>query len=377
MQAPVRSPLVQKLNLLGDPAPAEEPPPEEPLGLDLIRGWLAKPRPRLRGLWLWAPYLAKGIRKGYRWLRANGGPALRKTAETLRKTARLAQALRDAAEGLRARLERTFPPGSRGREVAAHLAGGSRLLLQSALVLVGIGREADRITRVFPGGRVPGKPLPKPKMPPPGAGSAPPAETSGRSKPDEPDASTGAGPAVRNEPADSPGPPAGGHPSAPSGAGSPASEAPRPEPPQSESPQPETSQPEPSGEDPPASGSAGSATADPSPVPGLPPGPRADALAKLPKDLRGQILRLGKRPRKAKLRYTVWRILNERGASTSDDLGLLLEMDPDNLVRRHLSPLVEEGAVQRTVPERINHPKQAYRSTRFPPGAHHPPSGSE
>ena len=77
------------------------------------------------------------------------------------------------------------------------------------------------------------------------------------------------------------------------------------------------------------------------------------------------------------LRYTIWRILNERGASTSDDLGLLLEMDPDNLVKRHLSPLVEEGAVQRTIPEGINHPKQAYRSTRFPPGAHHPPSGGE
>ena len=109
----------------------------------------------------------------------------------------------------------------------------------------------------------------------------------------------------------------------------------------------------------------------------MPPGPRAEALAKLSKDLCGQILRLGKRPRKAMLRYTIWRILNERGASTSDDLGLLLEMDPDNLVKRHLSPLVDEGAVQRTIPERINHPKQAYRSTRFPPGAHHPPSGSQ
>ena len=52
-------------------------------------------------------------------------------------------------------------------------------------------------------------------------------------------------------------------------------------------------------------------------------------------------------------------------------------MDPDNLVRRHLSPLVEEGAVQRTIPERITHPKQAYRSTRFPPGAYHPLAGQD
>ncbi len=365
------------LNLPGDRAPAEEPPPEEPLGLDLIRGWLKKPRPRLRRLWLWVPYLAKGVREGYGWLRANSGPALRRSAETLRKTARAAQALRGAAERLRVRLERTFPPGSRGRAVAAHLADGSRLLLRSALLLVGIGREADRITRVFPDGRVPGKRRPKPEMPPPGAGSGPPAETSGRPAPDEPGASSGAGPAVRDEPADSAGP-AGGHPPAPSSpARSPATEVPRPEPPQADSPQPEPSEPEPSEEDPPAVGSAEPAPAELSPVPGLPPGPRAEALAKLSQDLRGQVLRLGKRPRKAMLRYTIWRILNERGASTSDDLGLLLEMDPDNLVKRHLSPLVEEGAVQRTIPERINHPKQAYRSTRFPPGAHHPPSGSE
>ncbi|MDE2660715.1 MAG: hypothetical protein OXI45_10950 [Acidobacteriota bacterium] len=126
--------------------------------------------------------------------------------------------------------------------------------------------------------------------------------------------------------------------------------------------------------DPPASVSAGPTPADSSPVPGLPPGPRAEALAKLSKDLRGEILRLGKRPRKAMLRYAIWRILNELGECDSDDLGLLLEMDPDNLVKRHLSPLVEEGAVQRTIPERINHPEQAYRSSRFPPGAHRPPA---
>ena len=346
---------MEGLNLRGDPAPAEEPPSEEPLGLDLIRGWLTKPRPRLRRLWRWGPYLAKGVRKGYRWLRANSGPALRRAAETLRKTARLAQALREAAERLTVRLERTFPPGSRGREVAAHLAGGGRLLLQSALLLVGIGREADRLPKIWenePGG---GERPPESKRQLPGNGPDPDSEISGRPEPDKQDATTGAGPAVRDEPADSSG---------------------SREPPQLESPQPETSEPEPSGENPPASNSAGSAPADTSSVPGLPSGPRAEALAKLSKELCGQIDRLGKRPRKAMLRYTIWRILNERGESTSDDLGLLLEMDPDNLVKRHLSPLVEEGAVERTIPERINHPKQAYRSTRFPPGAHHPPSDS-
>ncbi len=122
-------------------------------------------------------------------------------------------------------------------------------------------------------------------------------------------------------------------------------------------------------EDPPARGSAASAPADSSPVPGLPPGPRADALAKLSRSLRTQILTLGKRPRKAALRYAIWRILNERGASTSEDLGLLLHMDPANLAKRHLSPLVEQGVLERTIPDRINHPEQAYRNTGPPPGA--------
>lgn len=368
---------MEGLNLRGDPAPAEEPPSEEPLGLDLIRGWLAKPRPRLRRLWRWVPYLAKGVREGYGWLRANSGPALRRTAETLRKAARVAQALRGAAERLRVRLERTFPPGSRGREVAGHLAEGSRLLLRSALLLVGIGREADRITSLFPDGRVPGKRPRKPGTPPPGTGSGPPAETSGRPEPDEQGASGGAGPAVRDEPADSSGPTADGHPPASAKAGSSASEIPRPEPPQPDSPQPEPSEREPSREDPPASGSAESTPADTSPVRGVPPGRRADALAKLSKDLRGQILKLGRRPRKAWLRYTVWRILNECGEQTAEELGLLLQIDPANLAKRHLSPLVEEGALERTIPDQIRHPEQAYRSTKRPPGAAGAPSGNE
>ncbi|MXX22159.1 MAG: hypothetical protein F4Z93_03395 [Rhodospirillales bacterium] len=367
---------MEGLNLRGDPAPAEEPPSEEPLGLDLIRGWLKKPRPRLRRLWLWVPHTAKGIRKVYRWLRANSGPALRRTAETLRKTARVAQALRGAAERLRVRLERTFPPGSRGHAVAGHLAEGSRLLLRSALLLVGIGREADRLPKVWEPERVPGERPPQRERPTPGPRSERATETPDDPGTNEPRASTGAGPASRDDASASPG-----------SAGSPTNEAlrrerspPAPSPPipsSAEPSPPEPPEPEPSREDPPATGSAEPAPADTSPVRGVPPGPRADALAKLSKSLRGQILKLGKRPRKAWLRYTVWRILNECGEQTSDDLGLLLEMDPDNLVKRHLSPLVEEGAVQRTIPERINHPKQAYRSTRFPPGAHRPPSGSQ
>jgi predicted ArsR family transcriptional regulator len=86
---------------------------------------------------------------------------------------------------------------------------------------------------------------------------------------------------------------------------------------------------------------------------------------------------LGKRPRKATLRYVIWRILNECGERTSEELGLLLKIDPANLAKRHLSPLVEEGALERTIPDRPRHPEQAYRSTSWPPGADRGRPGGE
>ena len=361
------------LNLRGESPGSEEPPqtlPEEPLGLDLIRRWLAKPRPRLYALWLWVPYLAEGIQKGYGWLRKNAGPALRRTAETLRKAAEVTQALREAAQRLSARLDRTFPPGSRGRAVATHLADGSRLFLRSALLLVGIGREADRIPSVFERDHESRERPPKPEKPPAGTGPGPTTETPDRPVPDEPGAATGAGPTGGSEP-DAPPVPAGHRDPAPSpgSARSPTREVSRSAPSQPEPPPPAPRQPEPSREDQPDRDSAEPAPAASSPVPGLPPGPRAEALAKLSKSLRVQILGLGKRPRKAALRYTIWRILGECGERTSEDLGLLLQIDPANLAKRHLSPLVEHGVLERTIPDQITHPEQAYRATGPPPGA--------
>ena len=400
---PYARPRVPSLNLRAAPPPSEEQPessPEEPLGLDLIRGWLAKPRPRLRRLWLWAPYTAKGVRGAYDWLRTNTGPALRRIARTLRKASAVIQALCEAADRFGEWLRAVFPPGSRGREVAAHLATGSRLLGRSALLLVGIGREANRIPSILDGERAPGERPPTPERPPSGTGPRPapgtppppapdePATSAG--PPDEPAASAGppdepaasAGPP--DEPAASAGPPdepaaSAGPPDEPAASARPpdepgASARPPDEPGASARPPEEpVASPGPPEESaaspgPPDEPTAPPAPADPSPVPGLPPGPRTDALAALSKNLRVQILTLGKRPRRAALRYTIWRILKERGSATSETLGLLLQMDPANLAKRHLSPLVEEGVLERTIPDRITHPEQAYRATRRPPG---------
>ena len=361
------------LNLRGEPPGSEEPPrtlPEEPLGLDLIRRWLKKPRPRLYALWLWVPYLAERIQEGYGWLRKNAGPALRRTAETLRKAAKVTQALREAAQRLSARLDRTFPPGSRGRAVATHLADGSRLLGRSALLLVGIGREADRFPRVWERDHVRGEGPPKPEKPPAETGQGPVPETPPRPVPEELGGSTGADPTGGRERDASAGPTAQRDPALSSGpTRPPTSEVSRPDPSRSAPSQQEPPLPDPSREDPPDRDSVDPAPAASSPVPGLPPGPRADALAKLSKELRVQILGLGKRPRKAALRYTIWWILGECGEQTSEDLGLLLQIDPANLAKRHLSPLVEQGVLERTIPDHITHPEQAYRATGPPPGA--------
>lgn len=391
------------LNLRGDPLPSEKPPPpEEPLGLDLIRGWLAKPRPRLYRLWLWVPHTAKGVRRAHLWLRANAGPALRRAARTLRRAAAVADALRRSADRIGGWLQTAFPPGSRGREVARHVAQGSRLLGRSALVLLGIGREVDRLPSVFEGRpqarpagperpslepeRLSPEPAPKraaapttPARSPSRTPADPAPEPPRRPAPDYPGASSGAGPPAPGEPAASPGPSPRGTPPAPDGpARSRTTEDPRPgrspkkrrqpEPSPEELPAGARSQPELSGEDPLDRGPARPTRVDPSPVPRVPPGARADALARLSRNLRADILLLGKRPRKSALRYTVWSILSECGPSTAEDLGLLLQIDPANLAKRHLSPLVAEGALERTIPDRITHPDQAYRATRTPPG---------
>ncbi len=363
MPAPIRSPHVQGLNLRGELPPAEEQPeslPGEPLGLDLIRGWLKKPRPRLYSLWLWVPYIAEGIRDAYGWLRTNTGPALRRTARTLRNAAKVIQEMRGIADRLAGQLQRAFPPGSRGREVAALLATGSRLFGRSVLVLVGIGREADRIPSILDNERAPGTRPPTPERLPSGAGPRPAPGTPPPAAPGEPAASLGpseepACSGAPEEPAASQGPPE--EPVA--SPGPPDEPAASPDPPEEPVRSPDL----------PEESTPSSAPAEPSPVPGVPPGPRAEALAELSDNLRVQILTLGKRPRKAALRFTIWRTLNERGPATSETLGLLLQIDPENLAKRHLSPLVEEGVLERTIPDRITHPEQAYRSTRWPPGA--------
>ena len=320
---------MQSLNLRGDPRVSEErteTPPEEPLGLDLIRTWLAKPRPRLHRLWLWVPHTAEGVRNAYVWIRANAGPAMRRAAGQARKAAAVAQKFRPVAKRLADWLRRVFPPGSRGREFAVHLLEANRGLGRAIFALLGIGRDLDRASGLLPPEEAPPDRPRQPGAPP----SAP-----------DPDPERPPRTAAEDEPAS-----AGRLLPRPAGRG-------RRKSPRKEGPGFETGRPAPP---------------DSQPAAGAPPGPRTAALEELPKSLRVHIRTLGKRPRKKSLRFAIWRIVTECGPATSERLGLLLAVEPANLAKRHLSPMVEDGVLARTIPDRLNHPDQAYRSTGRPPG---------
>ena len=82
---------------------------------------------------------------------------------------------------------------------------------------------------------------------------------------------------------------------------------------------------------------------------------------KFPLDLYGRIVALGPRPRKHVLRPVIVAVLRHRGWSTPAELGELLHMDPANLTKRHLTPMVGDGVLVRLHPDVVNHPSQAYR----------------
>ena len=318
---------MQNLNLRGEPPASEEPeqvPSEEPLGLDLIRAWFRKPRPRLRRLWLWAPHIAKEVRKAYTWLRANAGPAMRRAAGQARKAAAGAQAFRRVAKRVADWLRTAFPPGSRGREFAVHLLEANRGLGRAIFALLGIGRDLDRASGLLPGEEAPPEGSGKPDPP----RSDPEPERSPQTAPEDEAASPG-----RNLPRSA-------------GKGRKAS-------PRRERPVTKTRRP---------------THPNSQPAAGAPPGPRTAALEELPKGLRVLILTLGKRPRRNSLRFAIWRIVTECGPATPKRLGLLLAVDSANLAKRHLSPMVADGVLERTIPDRLNHPDQAYGSTGRPPG---------
>ncbi|GAB4539761.1 MAG: hypothetical protein Tsb0020_53330 [Haliangiales bacterium] len=71
---------------------------------------------------------------------------------------------------------------------------------------------------------------------------------------------------------------------------------------------------------------------------------------------------LGRRPRKPKLRAAILSLAALRPWRPLELAELLGFADVSKLVHRHLSPMVPKGLLERTHPENLAHPAQAYRA---------------
>ncbi|XXT25542.1 ATP-binding protein [Sorangium sp. So ce429] len=78
---------------------------------------------------------------------------------------------------------------------------------------------------------------------------------------------------------------------------------------------------------------------------------------------------LGPRPRRDRLRQAILRLAELRAWKPSALARVLGLTDAAKLVERHLSPMVSEGLLERTHPENLRHPDQAYRARTDGPAA--------
>jgi len=83
----------------------------------------------------------------------------------------------------------------------------------------------------------------------------------------------------------------------------------------------------------------------------------------LPPDLQALIDNLGTRPREQRLRQILLMVCDWQESSPSELIGLLPLKDVSNLVRKHLTPMREQGWLEYTIPEMPTHPRQQYRTT--------------
>ena len=324
--------------------------PEEPPGLAAIRNWIQKPRPRLNrvrwGVRLWAGWIRDHLRNATKWISEHGRPALRRASKVISwagrvaaKAAPLLQVLGQTTRQISGILREWTAPGSALAKAFPRLAATARRLgdygvrlVRTATRMAGIGQHLRR------GGRLLDE----------GEGNDPPPEDNDDDHDDLPDDLPGARRVLPVRPdssgdvktkSDAPSK-NGGERQRLAGRSQKVATAPEPSPPKRRL----------------ITTPDGTAVA--------PSGPDRRARIrqeKFPLDLYGRIVALGPRPRTHVLRPVIVAILRHRGSTTPAELGELLQMDPANLTKRHLSPMVGEGVLKRLHPEVVNHPAQAYR----------------
>ncbi len=94
-------------------------------------------------------------------------------------------------------------------------------------------------------------------------------------------------------------------------------------------------------------------------------GERDADRGELPRKAIDAIARLGVRPRSQRLREVIALICSHRTWTTPAELARWLQIMPENLTTRHLSPMVESGQLERRYPDKLTHAEQAYRATRL------------
>lgn len=320
-----------------------EKPEETPPGLDAIRAWLRKPRPRLRGLWIWIRWILSWIPAAYRYVKEKW-PAARERIHRIaaegekvsRIAIRVGYAARDIGGGIvRSTRALRGPDGkvtgatARVRELGRAVRGFGGRLTEGGGGIASALSSLHRLTRARSGESGTGLGLLDP--------------------PEEPDRETSRPPLRRlAEPAE---------PGAPAPAQGERKQRPmlpratpewsrdeRLEPRESKAPgrQPVTS----------------------------PPAEDHEARFKdLPKVFIPQAKAVGERPHPESFRALILDICLHREWTTPAQLARWFGKHRRSLASRHLRPLLEAGLLERRFPDRPNTPKQAYRTRpeRWPP----------
>ena len=86
-------------------------------------------------------------------------------------------------------------------------------------------------------------------------------------------------------------------------------------------------------------------------------------VEELPIHIQERIARLGQRPPRERVRSVIQAICSQGNWVTSSEMAQHLDRKQGNLTWNYLSPMVEDGLLERRFPENVTHPQQAYRST--------------
>ncbi len=86
----------------------------------------------------------------------------------------------------------------------------------------------------------------------------------------------------------------------------------------------------------------------------------------LPDYIRARIAKLGKRPRRVRVRPIIHLICNQGEWVTSAEIARFLNIGQSKLTAGYITPMMHSGELESRFPDKPNHPRQAYR-TRVSP----------